>query len=61
MARFSANLSVFYVVDGLKKNLIICFDVPKLLCIDHVNIDAALNLYSSLIELPQLVQGFSGF
>ena len=43
MTHFSANLSVFYTVDGLKRDLIIRFNVFKLLCKDHVNINAALN------------------
>ena len=38
-----ANLLVFYIVDGLKGDLIICFKVLTLLCKDHENIHAALN------------------
>ena len=41
VTRFLANLLVFYIVDGLKEDLII-FNVLKLLCKDHVNIHAAL-------------------
>ena len=33
-----------YVVDGPKVNLIICLNVLMLLCKDHVNIHAALNM-----------------
>ena len=40
---FLVNLLVFYIVDRLKGDLIICFKVLKLLCKDHVNIHAALN------------------
>ena len=36
------NLLVFYIVDGLKGNLIICFNFLMLLCKHHVNIHAAL-------------------
>ena len=43
LGRFSANLIVFYIVDGLKGDLIICFNALILLCGDHVNIHAALN------------------
>ena len=53
---FLANLLVFYIVDGLKGNLIICFNVLTPLCKDDVNIHAASMQYSGLIELPQLVQ-----
>ena len=41
VTRSLANLLVFYIVDGLKGDLIICFNVGKLLCKDHVNIHAA--------------------
>ena len=51
---FVAILLVFYIVDSLKGDLIICFNVLTLLCKDHVDINAALNWYSNLIELPQL-------
>ena len=43
VTRFSANLLVFYTVDGLKGDLIIRFNLLKLLCEEHVNISAALN------------------
>ena len=43
VTRFLAKLLVFYIVDGLNGDLIICFNVLKLLCKDHVNIHAALN------------------
>ena len=43
MSRFVANLLVFYIVDGLKEDLIICFNVLKLLCKDDVNVHVALN------------------
>ena len=36
MPRFSANLLVFYIADDLKGDLIICFNVLKLLCKGHV-------------------------
>ena len=42
-ARFLANFSVFYIVDGVKGDLIICFNVFKLLRKDHVNNHATLN------------------
>ena len=45
---------MFYIVVGLKGDLIICFNVFTLLYKDHVNIHGALNKYSRLIELPQL-------
>ena len=48
MFRFLANRSVFYVVDGLKGDLIICFNVLTLLCKDHVNTHAAFNIVTSL-------------
>ena len=35
MPCFLANLSVFYIVDGLKGDLTICFNVLKLLCKSH--------------------------
>ena len=41
--RFLANLLVFNIVDGLKGDLIICFNALMLLCKDHVNTHAALN------------------
>ena len=43
MPGFLANLLVFYIVDGLKGDLIICFNVLTLLCKVHVNIHVALN------------------
>ena len=54
MPRFLANLLVFYIVNGvkgtliicfyvLKGDLIICFNVLTLPCKDHANIHAALN------------------
>ena len=49
--RFSANLLVCYIVDGLKGDLIICLNVLTLLCKDQVNTHAALNQYSGLIDL----------
>ena len=39
MTRFLANVLVFYVVDGLKAGLIICFNVLKLLCKEHVTLE----------------------
>ena len=39
--RFLAILLVFYIVDGLKGDLIICFNVLRLPCKDHVNTHAA--------------------
>ena len=54
MPRFLANLLLFYIVDGLKGDLRICFNVLSLLYKDHINIYAALNYYTSLIDLPQL-------
>ena len=39
VSRFLANLLVFYIVDGFKGDLIICFNVLTLLCKIH----AALN------------------
>ena len=41
--RFLANLLVFYIVDGVKGDLIFCFNIITLLCKDHVNIHVALN------------------
>ena len=43
MARFLANLSAFYIVDRLKGELIIYFNVLVLLSKDHVKIHATLN------------------
>ena len=49
MSCFLANLSVFYIVDDLKGDLIICFNVLALLCTDHGNVHAALtNIVASL-------------
>ena len=42
MPHFLANPLVFYIVDGLKGDLINCFNILVLLYRDHVNIQAAL-------------------
>ena len=41
MPRFLAILLVLYIVDGLKRDLIICFNVLKLLCkdMDYLRMD----------------------
>ena len=44
MPRFLANLLVFYIVDGVKGDLIICFNVLTLIRKDHVNIHAAYKI-----------------
>ena len=53
MPRFSASLLVLYIVDGLKDDLIICFNVLKLFC--DVNIHAALNKYPSRTTYLSLI------
>ena len=42
-APFLRKYFLFYTVDGLKGDLIICFDVLTLLCKDHANTHVALN------------------
>ena len=41
--RLLAILLVFYIVKGLKRDLVICFNVLRLPCKDHVNIHATSN------------------
>ena len=54
MPCFLANLSVFCIVDGLKEDLIICFNVLTLFCKEHVNIHAALNYLNRIASLNYL-------
>ena len=61
MSRFFAILIVLYIVDGLKGDLIICFNVLTLPCKDHVNIHVSYTDDIIIILLKFIFTGLHGY